>query len=242
MAPELRDDPQHAAVSPPREPTAEQAPERRHGRLRYAGRAAVVTLTLGFLALLAYGLMAQAPNATIDDTLSSSRAAPAPGFALRVLEEGTWPSGLERRLAPAFADGEVDLRELRGTPVVLNFWASWCIPCREEAPVLQRAWQREGRRGVLFLGLNMQDITQDAQDFIQGFGHTFPSVRDPGRSVARTWGVTGLPETFFIDGRGRVVGHVIGVVSPSQLSGGIQAERTGRVVGGERGGARRPTR
>ena len=140
-----------------------------------------------------------------------------------MLAPGCLPPRLAEPVTRATADRRVGLDELRGTPVVLNFWASWCIPCRVEAPLLQRSWTEHGTEGVLFLGLNMQDARQDARDFVAEFDQTFPNVRDPDNATARAWGVSGLPETFFIRLDGRVVGHVIGVVSRQQLENGIQS-------------------
>jgi cytochrome c biogenesis protein CcmG/thiol:disulfide interchange protein DsbE len=194
-----------------------------------------------FIALLVYGLAAQSPNDTIDERLRASRSAPAPGFSLAVLEKGTLPRRLQRT-GDAMADGQLALSELRGTAVVLNFWASWCPPCQEEAPRLQRGWVRWGERGVLFLGLDMQDFPEDARDFLREFGITYPTIRDPGKDVANDYGATGLPETYFISATGRVVGHVIGVVYNEQLNSGVAAAPADRPVGARRGGARRPAR
>jgi cytochrome c biogenesis protein CcmG/thiol:disulfide interchange protein DsbE len=108
--------------------------------------------------------------------------------------------------------------------------------------VLRRTWSRERARGVLFLGLNMQDITDDAHAFTRATGVTYPSLRDGSNGVAHRWGVTGLPETFFLSAQGRVVGHVIGAVSPAQLAAGIAAAQAGRALGVESGGKRRKTR
>ncbi len=202
-----------------------------------------VTLVVGlFLALLVYGVVTQAPNADIDESLAQERPIEAPELELPVLQRGALGPELGASLQPALADDRVSLGELRGRPVVLNFWASWCVPCQEEAPLLERAWRAARREGVLFLGLNMQDLTEDAGDFIREFDNTYLMVRDQSNGVARDWGVTGLPETFFISTRGDVVGHVIGVVSPEQLRDGIAAARTGRPLGAIEGGARRPTR
>lgn len=194
-----------------------------------------------FVALLVYGLVAQAPDTTIDDALARREATPAPGFELAVLTGGS-PGPLSAPWSRAAADGRVDLAELRGTPVVLNYWASWCIPCREEAPRLERGWLRARAQGALFVGLNMQDVRDDALDFVREFGQTFPNVRDPTNATARRWGVTGIPETFFISRRGDVVGHVIGVVSDRQLAGGVAAALAGRPSGTQSGGDQRPTR
>ncbi len=206
------------------------------GRRRSLGRWTALVLVLAFIALLAYGLRANGTNDEIDSALAEGRAARAPGFALEVLERGELPARLERRIGPAFADGRVSIEELRGTPVVLNMWASWCTPCREESPRLREGWERHGRDGVAFMGLNIQDLRGDARDFSKEYGLTYPSVRDARRGVADRYGATGIPETFFVDTRGRVVGHVIGVVSSEQLEAGILAARSGRVAGTVSGG------
>jgi cytochrome c biogenesis protein CcmG/thiol:disulfide interchange protein DsbE len=209
------------------------------GRLgRFLGIVAVAL----FVALLAYGLLKTAPDDTIDQSLADNRSALAPGFSLEVLERGTLPPPLERKVAPALADGKLALEELRGTPVMLNFWASWCIPCREEAPRLQSGWQRWGGRGVLFLGLDMQDIRSDARDFLGEFRISYPTIRDPGKEVALRYGTTGIPETYFITSRGRVVAHAVGAMSSDQLSRGVAAARNGTPLGTLEGGARRPSR
>ena len=194
-----------------------------------------------FVLLLGYGLTTNAADTGIDDALSSGRAPAAPGFVLRAFEDGR-PGRLARRWERAAGDGRVDLRELRGSPVVLNFWASWCDPCRAEAPVLQRAWRRAEPSGVLVLGLNQQDTREDARAFLREFSIDVPQVRDPGKDTALAWGVTGLPETFFISAAGNVVGHVIGLISPRQMAAGIAAARNGRPQGVRDGGDRRPTR
>jgi cytochrome c biogenesis protein CcmG/thiol:disulfide interchange protein DsbE len=202
------------------------------------GVAAVVCL----VALLGYALVAQSPDTTIDSRLATGRSAAAPGFALKVLQPGTLGGRLATRMRPALADGRISLSELRGLPVVLNFWASWCPPCRTEAPLLERSWEAARPAGVLFVGLNMQDVTGDARDFLHSFHTSYLNVRDPTDDVSRRWGVTGLPETFFISAQGRVVDHVIGAVSPSQLAQGMTAARSGRPRGAQQGGARQSTR
>jgi cytochrome c biogenesis protein CcmG/thiol:disulfide interchange protein DsbE len=205
-------------------------------RRRPWGRWVAVVVALLFVALLIYGLAAKGTNDAIDSALAEGRAPVAPAFTLEVLERGALPPPLEDSVGRALADGKVSISELRGTPVVLNLWASWCTPCREESPRLQAAWERLGPRGVAFLGLNIQDLRSDARAFSDEFGMTYPSVRDARRGVADDYGATGIPETFFVDARGRVVGHVIGVVSAEHLGAGAQAALTGQVAGTVTGG------
>ena len=202
---------------------------------RRALRAAGVLAAAAFVALLAYGLTTKATDSTIDDALSRGKAVAAPGFSLTALADGSDAGAAWKAAA---ADGKVSLDELRGTPLVVNFWASWCDPCRAEAKVLERAYKAQ--RGVLFLGLDAQDAREDARDFIAQFGLTFPHVRDPGNDTQRAWGVTGLPETYFIGARGQVVGHVIGTVDDAQLRDGIAAAKAGRPQGLGDGGEQRP--
>jgi cytochrome c biogenesis protein CcmG/thiol:disulfide interchange protein DsbE len=200
------------------------------------GRWAVIALVGLFIALLVYGLESKGPDDAIDGELSKGRSAVAPAFDLEVLDRGTVPARLTEPLGGALADGRLSLKELRGTPVVLNLWASWCTPCRQEAPRLQKGWERWGRRGVAYLGLNIQDLRGDAREFAARFNITHPSVRDARRGVADSYGATGIPETFFVDARGRVVGHVIGVVAERELDAGARAAVEGRVVGTITGG------
>jgi len=201
-------------------------------------RGLAVTLALAFVALLVYGLTTSAPDSTIDDALSQGRAVAAPGFELAPLTAPDGPAAWRR----AARDGTVALDELRGTPLVVNFWASWCDPCRAEADVLERSWRQARSDGVLFLGIDTQDAREDARDFISQLGLSFPHVRAPGRETGREWGVVALPETFFVDARGRVVGHVIGTVDEDDLDEGIAAARAARPRDAVEGGDRRPSR
>jgi cytochrome c biogenesis protein CcmG/thiol:disulfide interchange protein DsbE len=109
--------------------------------------------------------------------------------------------------------------------------------------LLERTWRQQARpRGVLFVGLDMQDITSDARDFMHEFRIDYLNIRDPSNDVARRYGVTGVPETFFISSAGAIVGHVIGVTSPTQLREGIAAAVDGRPHAARQGGAQGATR
>ena len=197
-------------------------------RLAIAARWCGFLAAAALMALLVYGVLAQSPDSTIDDALARAETVQAEDFELDVLQRGTTSGELERVVDRAAADGTLALSELRGTPVVLNFWASWCEPCRIEAPVLERGWQEAQREGVLFLGLDMQDATEDAREFLREFEVSYPNVREAGRETARSYGATGLPETYFISARGQIVGHVIGAINTDQLRAGVAAARAGR--------------
>jgi cytochrome c biogenesis protein CcmG, thiol:disulfide interchange protein DsbE len=217
-------------------PAAEPPRGGRRGPLRYAGRIVAVAIAVLFVGLLTYGVLSKAQNTTVDDRLAHDESVPAPGFTLPVLSRGALGRELSAAVARATRGGRVSLAGLRGTPVVLNFWASWCIPCRQEAAALERAWRRSRPQGVLFVGLNMQDLTEDARAFAESVGMSYLTVRDRGNDVARSYGATGIPETFFIDADGQVVGHVVGAVSLAQARRGAAAAKSGTTIGVQTGG------
>lgn len=130
---------------------------------------------------------------------------------------------------PAFDGPRLNLTTLRGHPVVLNFWASWCVPCREEAPLLETIWTEYGRRGVIVLGVDTQDLATPARGFLAKYGITYRNVRDPDGSVSRLFGATGVPETFFISADGRIRGKFPGEqVDPAAWRAAVQALLAGR--------------
>jgi cytochrome c biogenesis protein CcmG/thiol:disulfide interchange protein DsbE len=142
-----------------------------------------------------------------------------------VLDPRNIPSPLVGRPAAAFTltafDGTpVSLEALRGKVVVVNFWASWCNPaCYDEAPVLERAWRTYRDRGVVVVGVDMQDTTEAAQEFIRRFQLTFPNAPDHGGKVAVEYGVYGVPETFFVDRTGTIRAKHVGAVTDEVIRG-----------------------
>jgi cytochrome c biogenesis protein CcmG/thiol:disulfide interchange protein DsbE len=186
---------------------------------------------------------AQLPlDEALPDSELSSAAMPAPTRAMRmwqivfvgilvlfvgILAFRLWDTNTNERradgLAPDFTfttfDGEtISLSELRGKGVVVNFWASWCDPCRNEAPILEAAWQREQENGIVFIGLDYLDQEPAAKAFLAEYGVSYPNGPDLQSSAARRFGITGVPETYFIAPDGKIVQAVIGeITSPAQL-------------------------
>ena len=172
-------------------------------RLKHGLQALTVAVVLGLLALLVWKVVHQDK----DVKLGGGRTPPAPQFALSRLD----------------APGKLKLASLRGKVVVLNFWASWCAPCKSEAPRLEAAWQRYRQRGVVVIGVDGQDFSGDAKRFILKHGITYPNVHDGPGDIGTKYGVTGFPETYFVDRRGRLVGdRVVGEVSADKLTAGIR--------------------
>src|SRR5206468_23395 len=133
-----------------------------------------------------------------------------------------------------------NLDRLRGTPIVLNVWSTDCPPCRAEARVLQSEWERLGRRGVLFLGLNVNDSPAVARQFRSEFDVDYPTVEEQRAETARSLGATGVPETMFISRSGKIVGRVLGGVSLGEVELGVKAAQTDQPVPDQQGGARIP--
>lgn len=148
--------------------------------------------------------------------------------------------GMVQRSAPPLAAGyapdftlttfdgqRLTLSQLRGKAVVVNFWASWCLPCRDEAPALQRAWEKYRERGLVLIGVDYADTVTDAKKFIAEFKQTYPNGPDVGTRISQAYRISGVPETYFIgrDGRllagtdatGRANGNYIGPVPESVL-------------------------
>jgi cytochrome c biogenesis protein CcmG, thiol:disulfide interchange protein DsbE len=149
---------------------------------------AVLAAVVALVALLAYGLASNEPDRDLEETLAVGGREPAPELNLPKLEGG----------------GTGSLADYRGQVVVLNFWASWCDPCRDESPLLERWHKRLERADALVLGIDVQDVDADALDFIEEYGLSYPMLRDGPGDTRDELGIVGLPETFVIDRQGRV--------------------------------------
>ncbi len=130
---------------------------------------------------------------------------PAPQFALPGLGD---------------ASATLGLTQLRGRPVLVNFWASWCVDCRKEAPLLEVAYRRVGGR-VAFVGVDTNDTRGAALSFLHEFGVTYPSVYDPHGTAATAYGLFGLPTTVFVSPGGRILERNVGVLTSGTLDQGI---------------------
>ena len=143
-------------------------------------------------------------------------------------------SPLVARQAPSFTltlfDGKVvRLADFRGKAVLVNFWASWCVPCRAEARALESAWQKYKDRGVVFLGVNIQDKEEDARAFMKEFGITYLNGRDASGKIAVDYGVWGIPETFFVDAQGRITYKHAGELKTPTITSKLDAALQGIV-------------
>lgn len=150
------------------------------------------------------------------------------GWAVANNAPSTAGSGARRvgRPAPDFTITTFDgvrfrLSEQRGKVVVINFWASWCIPCREEAPFLESAWRQYKDKGVVFVGVDIQDTESAARAYIKEFDITYPNGPDVSGEITIDYGVSGIPVTFFVDKEGRVAGRWVGAVGARLLAGSI---------------------
>ena len=160
--------------------------------LRLGGQALALAAVFALLALLVWKLTHQEHAPKV--------GSPAPDFSLRRLEGG----------------GTLDLAALRGKPVVLNFWASWCGPCKSEAAVLERSYLRYSAQGVVFVGVDFHDVTSDARRFVAAHGLSFPMVQDGSGDVTQNrYGISQVPETYVVERHGRIVLHIRGPVNAS---------------------------
>ena len=171
------------------------------GRTKLLLQAASVALVASLVALLAWQLATKDDGAGLVKSVKRGETPPAPALSLPRLD----------------GDGTVSLASLRGKAVVVNFWASWCEPCKKEAPLLEQAWQENRADGLVVLGVDARDIRSDARTFARRYGISYPVLHDgPGSSLDH-WGTTGFPETWWVDRQGRLVGYKEGQVTQEDL-------------------------
>ena len=166
---------------------------------------AVLAAVAALVALLAYGLAENEPDRSFEDAAARGEREVAPGFDLPRLS----------------GDGRATLADYRGKVVVLNFWASWCTPCTDEAPLLQRTQEQLASNGTV-LGATYNDVPGDSADFERKYHVTYPSVRDVGLKLAQDYSTHALPETFVIDRTGKIVAISRGQVSERFLANAVQ--------------------
>ncbi len=155
-----------------------------------AAQLVVMSLIIGALAFFALGLRARG------EVQPSSGV--APDFSLTTFDGQT-----------------IRLSQFRGKIVVINFWASWCIPCREEAAFLEQAWRAYKERGVVFIGVNWSDPEPDARKYLKEYAITYYNGIDLGTKIGQAYRIKGVPETFFVGKDGNLRGNILGPITPT---------------------------
>jgi cytochrome c biogenesis protein CcmG/thiol:disulfide interchange protein DsbE len=172
--------------------------------LKLTGQVVALAAVAGLLGLLAWRLTHRPKPPTV--------GGPAPNFVASRLD----------------GSGTVALSSLRGKPVVINFFASWCGPCKTEAAELEKQWHRFRDKGVVFLGVDYNDPKSDARKFLAYHGVTYTTILDRSATIGDSYGLSGVPETYFVDRKGRIVGeHILGPITTPRWAAafarGVQA-------------------
>jgi len=181
------------------------------GLLRYGVVGFAVLAVVGLLALLGYGMLRRQGGGFAGFSVNTVgkvaevKVRPAPDFALQF-----------------FGGQSFRLSEQRGRGVVVNYWASWCPPCREEARTLEATWRTYRDRGILLIGVDVWDSETDARAFLREFGVTYPNGPDPTGGILIEYGVTGIPETYFIDRDGQLLRRWVGPLTERQIAAFIE--------------------
>ena len=171
--------------------------------IRRSAIAITAFVVIGFLGLLIWGMLNRQPITGLSGITMVKH--PAPDFNLTTFEGKA-----------------LSLADLKGQPAVINFWASWCPPCRDEAPILERTWRAYENQGLRFVGINIQDRKEDALSYIREFDITYPNGPDPAGEITIGYGVSGLPVTFFVSGDGKILRRWVGAVEPNVLVNSIK--------------------
>jgi len=173
-------------------------PDQRPGRKFPWGQLVAVFLVLSVLAIVGFRLRSSSAGPV-------GLMSPAPDFSLTTFDGQTY------RLA-----------DLRGKVVVINFWASWCQPCKEEAADLENTWRHYKDRNVLFLGIGYVDTETEAKAYLKEFNITYPNGPDLGTRISQAYRIRGVPETYFIDTAGRLVFSKIGPTTQAEMMSVIE--------------------
>jgi peroxiredoxin len=201
--------------------------ERPQSRREWSGWLRSLVLPLALVVVIVGGLLyyesRRAPEAS--DPRFGTLALPAP---LNATDEA--PAGNAGRAAPDFrlellGGGELQLSDLQGSPVLVNFWATWCTTCRIETPDLIETYERNKERGLVVLSVNQREADAGVRRFVDEFGITFPVVMDRRGEVARTWRIggpnQGLPASYFIDSEGVIRKVIFGLLRAKDLEAGL---------------------
>jgi len=186
-------------------------------RAALAHKVTTAVFALGLAAIIALGAVAAASGSSASATGTS----------------GSRPGGATKQQAPDFtlamlgrSSGQVSLASYAGRPVIVNFFASWCAPCRKETPLLARYYRAADGR-VDLVGIDSNDSRSAAAAFTRNAGVSYPLAYDPAATAAGTFGVTVLPQTFFLNAEHRIVDRVFGAVTAADLAKGVALMNSG---------------
>jgi cytochrome c biogenesis protein CcmG, thiol:disulfide interchange protein DsbE len=169
-------------------------------RLKLAAQVLALLLVAGLLVLLGWKVRHQESGKLVSN-VADGKKPEAPSFRLSRLDSG----------------GHLELASLRDKVVLINFWATWCDPCKRELPRLQRAWRQYRGRDVVFVGVDSQDFDSNARKAIRRYGMTYPVVYDGSGKVLGRYGGLPLPRTFIVDRRGRIVSYHFGELTDPDI-------------------------
>jgi cytochrome c biogenesis protein CcmG/thiol:disulfide interchange protein DsbE len=178
-------------------PETEAAAPQRSG-VAHWGRLLAWVAVLGLLALTGWGLW--------HSRLTQVASGASPDFTLTQFDGQTFR-----------------LSDQHGKVVVINFWASWCLPCRQEAPALEATWRAYRDRGVVFVGVDYVDTDAEARRFMAEFDNTYPNGPDLGTRISQLYRIKGVPETYFVNAKGDLRGVIIGPTTEAELQHRIDA-------------------